>query len=385
MRYIALFCLALLCHSCVLPEAAHHEAHHAFVHDWWLIILAGFSSSILFMIWKNMSGHHTLGWKKFWGIVWAQVGHEKHELGILALSLAILCWLVSGLVGLAFSGDTKVMLSSICSTVNSCFLLLFIRHLDKDDLPDWFWEFFPSRQTIGYITVLVVMSTLALRGLGEAESRLIVPDTVLSVFTLVFIGLAFYFLLSQRMGSKLVGVLAILPIVITFLAEMANLASNSPEISQKIAYLALWKQTLFFAYKPLLIISYFLLIHSWQQKRMRLTQLSGQSRNGITVHIADPSAPLTDAELAQNRSIYRLDERDWLILEGLVQGKSVPEIARANSTLFRNGTDSVEERLKAISRAFGLDTQAQLRLVLHALRCRLVQVAHINAPESRQS
>ena len=308
------------------------------------------------------------------GIVTQKIGDDKSDLGILALSMAIGCWFISGLFSL-FSNELVVNLAtSICSSLNSCFLLLFLRHLDKEDLPASFRDYFPSRHTIWTLFIVLVLITLTLACLANQTAYLmLLPDLIFSFYTVCIIGLSFFYLLTARTNSIGIGLLSCFPILITLLAEVYRLLSLMDKNGSGWD-LILANQTLLFTYKPLLIISYFVLIYSWQLKRIR--QNEQVSREGIS--LVTQSSSLSEADVSTNRARYRLlGPKDWMILESLARGEKATVIAGANPLEFPNGAKGVDDRIGAIAREFQLAGQSQMKIVVTALKRGLLRLEDI--------
>lgn len=358
-------------------EAGIFQPAVAQVHTLWLILVSGFSSSILFFIWKNLAGHSNIRLATLFGIITQKVGDEKNDLGILALSLAILCWFISGLFSLIPDAFTNLLATSICSSLNSCFLLLFLRHLDKEDLPAAFRGYFPSRHTIWTVFIMVLLVTGIIAGSVYLEVMpgfaMLLPDLAFSLYTLYFIGFSFFYLLEARIKSIEIAILSWVPILITLLAEIFRLISfkytDTPDWDFVLA-----NQTLLFTYKPLLIISYFVLIYSWQLKRIN------RNENGVRKQ-ASPNIPSVNADkidIHANRGQYRLlGPRDWTILEALAKGEKATSIALANPSDFPNGAKGVDDRIGAIAREFQLSGQSQMKIVVTALKRGLLKLEDI--------
>lgn len=336
------------------------------VHTWWLILVSGFSASILFFIWKNLAGYNRIRWRQLWHIIIRQVGNEQHDLGVLALSLAILCWFVSGLFSLVQAPFVQLLATSVCSSLNSGFLLLFLRHLDKEDLPPSFSAYFPTRHTIWTVFIMVVLVTgslaVCVHTVGLPDFAMLIPDLAFSLYTLYFIGFSFFYLLETRLKSVEIAVLSWVPIVITLLAEVFQLVSSKQNgLSDPV--LKMWHETLLFSYKPLLIISYFVLIYSWQLKRINRKEMLPSAKPGR------PAPDTVSADVQAGREQYRLlGPKDWMILEALVRGEKTTAIAAAYPADFPNGAKGVDDRIGAIAREFQLSGQSQIKIVVTALK-----------------
>lgn len=382
-RSLFLLLFVVCCVSCHGYQTGAEEVAGGFhpaigqVHTIWLILVSGFSSSILFFIWKNLAGHSSIGLPTLFGIITQKVGDEKNDMGILALSLAILCWFISGLFSLLSDQFTNLLATSICSSLNSCFLLLFLRHLDKEDLPATFRGYFPTRHTIWTVFIMVVLVTATIAGsvsLGIMHAfAMLLPDLAFSLYTLYFIGFSFFYLLETRIKSIEIAVLSWVPILITLLAEIFRLISfkytDAPDRNFVLA-----NQTLLFTYKPLLIISYFVLIYSWQLKRINRNENKGRK----------PAAPILipldsdKIDVQANRAQYRLlGARDWIILEALAKGEKATAIALAHPSEFPNGAKGVDDRIGAIAREFQLSGQSQMKIVVTALKRGLLKLEDI--------
>ena len=341
------------------------------VHTWWLILVSGFSASILFFIWKNLAGYNRIRWRQLWHIIVRQVGNEQHDLGVLALSLAILCWFVSGLFSLVPDPFIELLATSVCSSLNSGFLLLFLRHLDKEDLPANFSSYFPTRHTIWTVFIMVVLVTgtiaAGVHAVGLPNFAMLIPDLAFSLYTLYFIGFSFFYLLETRIKSVEIAVLSWAPIVITLLAEVFRLASFKQGGLSDPVLINLY-ETLLFSYKPLLIISYFVLIYSWQLKRINRKEMPPQTKPGR------PAPDMVSADIQAGRQQYRLlGPKDWMILEALVRGEKTTAIAAAYPADFPNGAKGVDDRIGAIAREFQLSGQSQIKIVVTALKRGLLE------------
>ena len=377
MRLVLFFLLFLLC-CCSCNGSMHDVAPAVFepalarVHTWWLILVSGFSASILFFIWKNQAGFGGLRRLELFRIITQQIGDEKHDLGVLALSLAIFCWFVSGLFSLAPAPFVHLLATSICSSLNSGFLLLFLRHLDKEDLPASFRSYFPTRHTIWTVFIMVVLVTGTIAGTVYAGIlpgfAMLLPDLAFSLYTLYFIGFSFFYLLEKRIQSVEIAVLSWVPILVTLLAEIFRLISFKSSNPPGPEFL-LVNQILLFTYKPLLIISYFVLIYSWQLKRLNCNENNRQHK---TLR-PEPDAVSTDVQAG--RAQYRLlGPKDWMILEALARGEKATAIAAANPADFPNGAKGVDDRIGAIAREFQLSGQSQMKIVMTALKRGLLKI-----------
>lgn len=150
------------------------------------------------------------------------------------------------------------------------------------------------------------------------------------------------------MKSFELGILSAFPILITLLAEVGRLASfhysNDPDPG-----FILINQTLLFTYKPLLIISYFVLIYSWQLKRINRNEKGGRGNAGRP----SPATIQADPDVLSNRLHYRnLGSKDWVILELLARGEKATAIAGAHPSEFPNGAKGVDDRISAIAGNF---------------------------------
>lgn len=377
---LTLFLICLSCFSCTEDAAEAADVIGSFqnnaeqIHSYWLLLVSGVSSSILFFIWKNQAHYGGIGIGKLFGIVSRKVGDEKYDLGILALSLAILCWFVSGFFSLTSTDFTKLLATSICSSLNSCFLLLFLRHLDKEDLPATFRAYFPTRHTIWTVFIMVVLVTCIIAGVVHPDAShnftVLLPDLGFSLYTLYFIGFSFFYLLENRIKSIEIAILSWVPILITLLAEVFQLVVVKYPCTYKTNYIFA-HYALLFAYKPLLIISYFVLIYSWQLKRINRNENGGQKQ------IAQVASYLMSDQMdvQANRAQYRLlGARDWMILEALARGEKATTIASANPSDFPNGAKGVDDRIGAIAREFQLSGQSQMKIVMTALKRGLLKL-----------
>ncbi|MBC7777354.1 MAG: hypothetical protein H7246_18115 [Phycisphaerae bacterium] len=376
-RPYPLLLISLLFSSCTDTPDNNFEHSIGHVHTIWLILLSGFSASILFFIWKNLAGYSRIRLTTLFGIITQKVGDEKNDLGILALSLAILCWFISGIFSLLPNPFITLLATSICSSLNSCFLLLFLRHLDKEDLPAGFRAYFPSRHTIWTVFIILLLATLAIAGSVYAGIvpgfAILLPDLAFSLYTLYFIGFSFFYLLTARMKSLALGILSAVPIIITLLAELCRLVSFQDPENPNWGFI-LTNQTLLFTYKPLLIISYFVLIYSWQLKRIN------RNEPGLPLNIsqATRTTTISDTNVQSNRAHYRnLGSKDWMILEWLARGEKATSIAAANASEFPNGAKGVDDRISAIAREFQLAGQSQMKIVVAALKRGLLKLEDI--------
>jgi hypothetical protein len=336
------------------------------VETFWLILVSGFSASILFFIWKNLAGYGRLRLGELFRIITQQIGDEKHDLGVLALSMAIFCWFVSGLLSLVPGPFVSVLATSICSSLNSGFLLLFLRHLDKEDLPASFRAYFPTRHTIWTVFIMVVLVTATIAGTvysgNLARFAMLLPDFAFSLYTLYFIGFSFFYLLEKRLQSVEIAVLSWVPVLISLLAEIFRLISCFNTDTPRPFFLLL-NETLLFTYKPLLIISYFVLIYSWQLKRINRNENSRHATHNR------PAPETMNADVQAGRAQYRLlGPKDWMILEALAKGEKATTIAAANPGDFPNGAKGVDDRIGAIAREFQLTGQSQMKIVMTALK-----------------
>ena len=377
MRPVLLLPLFLFC-CCSCTGSTHDltptvfEPADAQVHTLWLLLVSGFSASILFFIWKNLAGFGRLRAPELFRIITQQVGDEKHDLGVLALSMAIFCWFVSGLFSLVPAPFVQLLATSICSSLNSGFLLLFLRHLDKEDLPASFRSYFPTRHTIWTVFIMVVLVTGTIAGTVYAGIlpgfAMLLPDLAFSLYTLYFIGFSFFYLLEKRIQSVEIAVLSWVPILITLLAEIFRLISFKYTDRPAPEFL-LANQTLLFTYKPLLIISYFVLIYSWQLKRIN------RSENDRSQSATRPVPDAVSDDVQAGRAQYRLlGPKDWMILEALAKGEKATTIAAANPADFPNGAKGVDDRIGAIAREFQLSGQSQMKIVMTALKRGLLKL-----------
>lgn len=345
------------------------EIQIRWMHEVYLMILCGFCGTLLLLLYRSTK-----------------------EKGILFLALAVLCWFLSGLstfTALLHSDEHWIKMStSVCSTANSIFLLLMLSHLDPDDLPPRIQALISkdARQFVRWVGLFILM----LYGLFFSVrfwQGFYFADMVFSGITLVLLFFALGYIFKNRV-SMIVAVVSWFALATTLIAHIFRaLPQNARDFLQiDEAEFLVWGSTLMFAYKPLLIVTFFALIISWLWKRSKTAgnpfegaaeKMLRNTSNQIVV-LQEQWAPSQHADETPGAAVHsatsmleykrktqypRLDEMDWLIVERIAMGDKVPAITK------RLGVKEgfVPSRIEKIAGAFRSGSSAQIDIMRLAL------------------
>lgn len=376
--------LVFCCSDCPGQNTAHpdlndlsvisslFESETRWMHEVYLMILCGFCGVLLLLLYRS-----------------------TREKGILYLSLAVLCWFLSGLsafFAIAQNNPEWVKVgTSVCSTLNSIFLLLMLSHLDPDDLPPQVHFMIASgaKQFVSWAGIFIGM-LYCLFFAEQFWQGFYFADMVFSGITLALLFISFWFIFKNRV-SLIVAVVSWMALVLTLFAHIFRaLPQNAQNILQIDALeFEVWGATLMFSYKPLLIVTFFVLIVSWLWKRLsntaasletikatlmksheleiaRLQEQWTRERQDLLQKRAlekpDQSA-LTGIDQNRKMKYPRLDETDWVIVERIAKGDKVPAI-----TKFLEVKDGfVPPRIEKIANALNSSSGAQIDILRLAL------------------
>lgn len=352
------------------------------MYEVWLVVMCGFCGILLLLLYRS-----------------------TRENGILYLSLAVLCWFVSGISAyFAIMQHDQVWVkvgNSIFSTCNSAFLLLMISHLDPDD----FFQKLIARGARQFITWAGTFIVLLYGWFFKEKfwQGFYIADLVFSVITLGLLAVAFWYIFRKRV-SVVVAMLSVLPLAVTGLAEIFRASPWSFSSFQLTVFeRAVWGQTLLFLYKPLLIVIFFALVISWLWKKLNalhekfdaeadkikeahaseiasLKALWEKELASVTkAHEAELDALRNPSEMSENRKnkYPKLDELDWKIVERIAKGDNVPSIAAALGMKKDKSNGPVPSRIEKIARELRLPSSAQIHILRYALLNGVLTTGHL--------
>ncbi len=339
----------------------------ASMHEVYLMILCGFCGVFLLFLYRS-----------------------TREKGILYLSLAVLCWFFSGLatfsaLTLYQENWTKVG-TSVFSTLNSIFLLLMLSHLDPGDLPPRVQLIIAreSRQFVSWVGIFIAILYIVFLE-EEFWQGFYFADLVFSSITLALLFFSFYYIFKKRV-SLLVALVSWVALLVTLLAHFFRAFPQNARrlLGADEEQFAVWSETLKFAYKPLLIVTFFALIVSWLWQRVKTAATSREiekaglqkahennllllksqwdrERQELLTRHTDLPSP---SRVLQNRQKFpKLDETDWTIVERIAKGDKVPAI-----TKFLGVKDGfVPPRIEKIANALNSASGAQIDILRLAL------------------
>lgn len=334
------------------------ETEIRWMHEVYLMILCGFCGVLLFLLYRSTK-----------------------EKGILYLSLAVLCWFFSGLsafTAIAQNSPEWVKVGTgVCSTLNSIFLLLMLSHLDPDDLPRRVHILIASgaKQFVLWVGIFIVM-LYVLFFIEQFWQGFYFADMVFSGITLALLFISFWFIFKNRV-SLIVAMVSWVALILTLFAHIFRALPQNAQHFLKINALEfeVWSATLMFAYKPLLIVTFFVLIVSWLWKRLNIATASQETAHAARLKQQQnleklgfqrkfephPASAVSSPEVDLNRKMKypRLDETDWKIVERIAKGDKVPAI-----TKFLEVKDGfVPPRIEKIANALNSSSGAQIDIL----------------------
>ncbi|MFT0715626.1 hypothetical protein [Flagellimonas lutimaris] len=190
--------------------------------------------------------------------IWYHIGKKQKDFGPVWLALSILCWAFSGLVEVIYldfnesSYPIKEGLRSVFSLLNSLFILLalpWFKYLPKPFaglIKNKFWPYI-----IGIPFVFALLPTLHKMFLGRSASAINELDVYYALLTLVFLGFVLWESFIKR-RLPLLGLLAIITVLITLIAQVYKLMDNTINL---LLFSAIFKTSL--------IMLFFALALSW--------------------------------------------------------------------------------------------------------------------------
>lgn len=359
------------------------ETETRWMHEVYLMILCGFCSILLLLLYRSTK-----------------------EKGILYLSLAVLCWFFSGLsayVAIAQNNPEWIKVgTSVCSTLNSVFLLLMLSHLDPDDLPGRVQILIASgaKQFVLWVGIFILMLYI-LFFTEQFWQGFYFADMVFSGITLALLFFSFWFIFKNRV-SLVVAIVSWVALILTLFAHIFRALPQNAQHFLKINELEfeVWSATLMFSYKPLLIVTFFVLIVSWLWKRLNNanagleTEKAGMQQKHETEvarlqqqwnleklelqrrHEPGARNPVNLPAVDQNRKMKypRLDETDWKIVERIAKGDKVPAI-----TKFLEVKDGfVPPRIEKIANALNSSSGAQIDILRLALLNGVLEISDLD-------
>lgn len=348
------------------------DAQIGWMHEVYLVILCGFCGMLLLFLYRSTK-----------------------ENGILFLSLAVLCWFLSGCINylaiMQENRDWVKVSTSVCSTANSVFLLLMLSHLDPVDLPPRIQTLIAkgARQFVLWVGIFIGMLYILFYSV-QFWQGFYFADMVFSGVTLALLFISLGYIFKNRV-SLIVAAVSWLALAITLIAHIFRALPQNARHFLNINELEflVWGATLMFSYKPLLIVTFFALIVSWLWKRLKTaTALLEEEKNDQKKAHLNEIALLREQwekkmvalrrqyempvetqgnlpELERNRKMKypRLDETDWTIVERIAKGDKVPAITR-----FLGVKDGfVPPRIEKIAGAFSSSSSAQIDILRLAL------------------
>lgn len=325
----------------------------ASMHEVYLMILCGFCGVLLLFLYRS-----------------------TREKGILYLSLAVLCWFFSGLVTFSaltlYQENWTKVGTSVFSTLNSIFLLLMLSHLDPGDLPPRVQLIIAreSRQFVIWVGIFIAILYIVFLE-EEFWQGFYFADLVFSSITLALLFFSFYYIFKKRV-SLLVALVSWVALLVTLLAHFFRAFPQNARrlLGADEEQFAVWSTTLKFAYKPLLIVTFFALIISWLWKRYttmaeaRKKEITGMRHDREKQRALNGLHSENVVDVEQNRKKYpKLDETDWIIVERIAKGDKVPAI-----TKFLGVKDGfVPPRIEKIANALNSASGAQIDILRLAL------------------
>ncbi len=348
------------------------DAQIGWMHEVYLMIICGFCGALLLFLYGS-----------------------TREKGILFLSLAVLCWFLSGLFNyvaiLQQHGEWINIATSVCSTANSVFLLLMLSHLDPGDLPPRVQVLIAkgARQFVLWVGIFIAMLYILFFSV-QFWQGFYFADMVFSGVTLALLFVSLGYIFKNRV-SLVVACMSWIALAVTLIAHIFRALPQNARLFLKIDELEflVWGATLMFSYKPLLIVTFFALIVSWLWKRLKtaaalhkqekndlqaahlneialLRQQSAAEKETLRRQYEVPAQKLTDlpgVEYNRKMKFPRLDETDWTIVERIAKGEKVPAI-----TKFLGVKDGfVPPRIEKIAGVFSSSSSAQIDILRLAL------------------
>ena len=229
---------------------------------------------------------HAFGWWQFavclfafaaLMTIWWHLGRKKGDHGQVWLAISVLCWSLSGLGEVYYSQtilqaeyielskSNLASLKSILSLSNSFFILMalpYFRYLPgrfNSIIASEFWKFI-----VGIPFVLAIAPIIAKHAFGRQYNFINDLDVYYSILTLIFLGAVLWESFARR-NLKLLSILSLICIVVTFVAQLFKPIDNT--INQLI-FSAIFKSCL--------IMIFFALALSWVKEIVEKANLVKQ-------------------------------------------------------------------------------------------------------------
>ena len=224
------------------------------LHNLTLILLTAFASTSFILIWRHVSG------KAF------RSKEEISDLGMIWLAGAMICWELSGNVGIFSFGAAEPFLQESLSTFNSGFLLLGVRTFKIEKK----WSFlklpivsiWTKIPTICFMVLVVVLSNLLTHTIfSDILILQQAPDFGISLITIFILGLYLSNIFYDRNFSSLL-ILTIIALALTLFSQSFPLLFETERISPK---LQLIHNLILISWKIFLIMLFFALAFSWRE------------------------------------------------------------------------------------------------------------------------
>lgn len=216
---------------------------------------------------------HAFGWWQFavclfafaaLMTIWWHLGRKKGDHGQVWLAVSVMCWSLSGLCEVYYSTLLKdasdlhlyksnlASLKSILSLLNSFFILLALPYFRY--LPGRFREVIQSeywKYVVGIPFLLAIVPILAKYVFDRQYNFINDLDVYYSILTLIFLGAVLWESFAKR-NLKLLSILALVCIIITFVAQLYKPLDNT---TNQLIFSAIFKSCL--------IMIFFALALSW--------------------------------------------------------------------------------------------------------------------------
>lgn len=196
---------------------------------------------------------------------------EESDLGMIWMAAAMICWELSGNLGLFYLGTYHVFCGEILSTFNSVFLLLSIRSFRIEKkwglLQQPFIQMWTRVSTILLLLGLVVLFLLSIHVFFPQHWIHELPDLMISLITIPMLGIYLLNIFSDR------GITALIALTIVTLVLIA-FSQGFPLVQKNMnwgdtAALVLLESLILISWKIFLIILFFALAYSWRENLRR--------------------------------------------------------------------------------------------------------------------
>lgn len=344
---------------------------HSF-YNWWLLCTGAIFSLLFYLFWKLKSRENA---------------PQDKILGIIWFSRALLIWFISGLLELLLKQFQAPLITvclsrSICSTLNSIFILFVIPSIEVNQsahpILKAIIEYTKHKIAVVITGSLVIAFTFCLyfliinNGLNIEKQQywIYLADILFSLITIL--SLLFVFIAAfqdQKRKMSLITVIVYVTIILTIYAEISltfpSWALSSWFTDSTHALLYYLSATLF---KSLLITLFVALLYSYEIKKAVEYQ-SGQ---------------LLPYDKIKAR--WNLDEKEVKVLRLLAQGKSRKEIGSMSDIFPNQRSDpskSVHDMLPGIANKFQITNDIGA-ILLYALHHHIVNYSSDNQLQANE-